>query len=846
MSRTLTFLAILSAASATCWGQAVDFNATGGTVTGGTGFFVSNAVVSNPPGTLNLNCPSMANCAGGTLTIQSTDGLTTLNATLNSGAVTVTRYGGGRVSYTYFWNMAGNYSGTLTVNGQTKAVTGDTAVHLPKSYSPTFTTSTVSSSMTAAFPAYAPVFVTDAYFDQIVKIDDFTGTNWTTYGSVGNGVGKFAAPWGISVDAANRIYVVDSANARVVRMDDMKGTNWVTLGKKGIGINEFTSPAGLFLDSTGRIYVADAGNARIVRMDDISGTNWTTLGTSGTGTGQFSSPVAVTVDGLGRIYVLDGARLVRMDDMTGANWTVSSVAFTNPVNIGLDSLARIFVSDLRGYVFRMDDMSGTNFAASGGGTLGSPYALFVDTSGAVYTGDYLGPQALSRQDDMTGQGFTAYGSFRTVQGVGYFTQPAGMFLPTVPPSTAAIVVSGSSLAFGSLNVNTTSAPQTITLTNTGSATLNGSITIGSNFTETDNCSTLAVGATCTISVNFAPTTTGPLTGNIVLNNNAVNNPAPISLTGTGTAPGIALSFTSLTFAPQLLNTASAVQAVTLTNPGTGPLTPVVSASGDFAQTNNCGTSVAPGATCTISVTFTPTVAGMRTGSLSIADNVPGSPQVVGLAGTGATTAPAVTVTPVSLTFPPQVLKKPSAVQTVSVTNTGTTSVGLGAVAVTGDFSRTTTCKTTLAAGKSCTASVKFTPTAVGIRSGSVTVNFASLPAQTVALSGTGTSGGGAGVLTVSPTSIAFGFVVPGDPLSLPVTVTNNTGAIVGISHISIPMSTVFTETNTCPSLLGVGASCTVTVTFSPVDLIAYSANLTVTESSGGVETVPLSGTGGSN
>ena len=96
---------------------------------------------------------------------------------------------------------------------------------------------------------------------------------------------------------------------------------------------------------------------------------------------------------------------------------------------------------------------------------------------------------------------------------------------------------------------------------------------------------------------------------------------------------------TLTFENQTVQTASAAQTVTLTNTGSASLTiSGVTASGDFAQTNTCGSSVAAGANCTIAVTFTPTAAGQRTGTLSIADNAPNSPQTVGLTGTGVTSA----------------------------------------------------------------------------------------------------------------------------------------------------------------------------------------------------------------
>jgi hypothetical protein len=100
-------------------------------------------------------------------------------------------------------------------------------------------------------------------------------------------------------------------------------------------------------------------------------------------------------------------------------------------------------------------------------------------------------------------------------------------------------------------------------------------------------------------------------------------------------PFIALFPTMVSFAKQLVGTTSTAQTAVLYNPSSPPLkiTSIV-ASGDFTQTNTCGSDVPGGANCTVSITFAPTASGTRTGRLTITDNSPGSPQVIGLTGTG--------------------------------------------------------------------------------------------------------------------------------------------------------------------------------------------------------------------
>ena len=131
-----------------------------------------------------------------------------------------------------------------------------------------------------------------------------------------------------------------------------------------------------------------------------------------------------------------------------------------------------------------------------------------------------------------------------------------------------------------------------------------------------------------------------MTATVTVADNASNSPQTFSLTGAGVQPVASVSPTSVLFLlPQLVGTTSAPQTVTLSNTGSGTLTISSIAisggnSGDFAQTNNCGGSVAAGARCTISVTFTPAGILVRSSTLVIQDNASGSPQEVSLTGTG--------------------------------------------------------------------------------------------------------------------------------------------------------------------------------------------------------------------
>ena len=207
----------------------------------------------------------------------------------------------------------------------------------------------------------------------------------------------------------------------------------------------------------------------------------------------------------------------------------------------------------------------------------------------------------------------------------------------VPPSPA-VTLSPTSLTFGTQLVGTSSSPQYVTLSNTGSGTLDiTNIAPSANFYERNNCgSSLAVGASCTIHVVFRPRVRGALTGTITITDNASNSPQTVSLSAVSTS--VTLLPSSLNFGSQPVGTTSQPQTVTLTNYGTEALSigriSSSGARGAFAQTNTCGTSVPAGGTCTISVTFTPTLKVAYNATLYVYDNGGASPQTVALSGTG--------------------------------------------------------------------------------------------------------------------------------------------------------------------------------------------------------------------
>lgn len=208
-------------------------------------------------------------------------------------------------------------------------------------------------------------------------------------------------------------------------------------------------------------------------------------------------------------------------------------------------------------------------------------------------------------------------------------------------SAPSAALSPTSLTFSAQAIGTMSAAKTVTLKNTGttSLTMTAIVIAGTDpgdFAQTHTCgSSLSAGASCSISLTFKPTASGTRVAALRVTDNGTGSPQQVPLSGLGTTAK--LSPTSLSFGTVAIGTTSPAKTVTLTNAGTASLNITGIAvtginAGDFTQTHICGSSLAAGATCSISITFKPTVSGTRTAALSVSDNAAGSPQAVSLMG----------------------------------------------------------------------------------------------------------------------------------------------------------------------------------------------------------------------
>ena len=279
------------------------------------------------------------------------------------------------------------------------------------------------------------------------------------------------------------------------------------------------------------------------------------------------------------------------------------------------------------------------------------------------------------------------------------------------------------------------------LTNTGTVPLTlGAVSTSGPFTLVPRGtlqSSLAVGANQLFTLTFAPTTIGPVSG-VVTVTTAEAGAISSAITGTGDNAVPVLSPSSLTFGPTVYGTSSGAQAVTLTNGGTTSLniTQIATGGNGFAQSNSCGSSLAPGASCSIAVTFTPAsdAGGTSTSTLSVSA-VTGT-QTITVSGTSVTAEAQATYSPLYLVFGNQAVGTSSAPQSITITNLGAAPLPTSNLTPSTGFSATSACPPSLSYGQSCTVSVVFTPSAATSYMGTLSETSSTYD-YTISIQGTG-------------------------------------------------------------------------------------------------------------
>ncbi len=326
--------------------------------------------------------------------------------------------------------------------------------------------------------------------------------------------------------------------------------------------------------------------------------------------------VDIAVDSAGNAWV------------AGGTWSKNFPLTANAFTAGVVSPNTIsFVTNLKadGSALLFSSLLGSNF----GGGFSSAAALTLDSTGKIYVAGVSND----------------YPNFPTTPGAVQTQNAGGPGDAYVVQIAPLITLSPTSLSFSAQAIGTTSAPAVVKLTNSGTAALSISgVAITGDFAQTNNCGTsLAANASCQLNITFTPTTYGPRTGFLTIADSATTAKQEVSLSGMGNDPNnpfVQLSSSSLTFDDQPVHVASPAQILTITNVGGVTLSITnIAASGDFSQTNTCSSSLSSGAHCDVSVVFTPTLTGRRSGILSVSDDASGSTQNVALTGFGIATTP---------------------------------------------------------------------------------------------------------------------------------------------------------------------------------------------------------------
>jgi sugar lactone lactonase YvrE len=377
--------------------------------------------------------------------------------------------------------------------------------------------------------------------------------------SLGSGV---SGPGGVAIDGNGNVFVADTGNNAVKEIVAAGGyINVLTLG------SGFNRPNEVVVDGNGNLFVADAGNNAVKEILAVGG--YTTVSTLGSG---FNNPSGVAVDGSGNVFVGDtGNRAVKEIPAGGYTTTPLTLGsgFNQPIGVAVDGTGNVFVADAgHNSVFEILANGGYTVVYTRGGGFNAPYGVALDANGNVFVADVMNNAV---KEILAASGYTA------VNAVAAGSNPQGVAVDgngnvLVANTNANAILKldfadPPALTFASTAVGDTSSdsPQTVTLNNSGNATLTFPVpTVGLNpsvaagftidgsstcpqLTTSSSAATLAAGASCTYLLNFVPATIGSMSGSLAPVDTALNSAAPSYTTQSIALSGIATGPPTITF-----------------------------------------------------------------------------------------------------------------------------------------------------------------------------------------------------------------------------------------------------------------------------------------------------------
>ena len=372
-----------------------------------------------------------------------------------------------------------------------------------------------------------------------------------TFGSFATGTAPSVAnPGGITVGPDGLVYL-SSTSAKDVFSSNPDGTNQQPLGFSGL-----SSPGAVVVDGETNVYVADTVNNKVYKKNDF--------GPPGiVSTTALSDPIGLAVDGTGALYIADAgnSRIIKIDNQ-GNETTVAS-ELNSLVGIAFDAAGDLFYAQ-GGSINAVHYFAGgdpSNVVTVGSSAYGTIQAISVDAGGGVDLATNAGLVVFSSYQQLLGTGFDGPTSVAV--------DPQGNIYEAFKPSTtnavAIVTRNTGALTVGIPPGQTTAG--TIYIANTGTAALTFSSFTFSDpaFTvnESSSCAggnIVQVGQTCTLAVNFSPTTLKTYTATLTVGSNSLNGTATNQYTLTGNTPQ---SATTLSVSPA---TATTGQLVTFTAP----------------------------------------------------------------------------------------------------------------------------------------------------------------------------------------------------------------------------------------------------------------------------------------
>ena len=447
---------------------------------------------------------------------------------------------------------------------------------------------------------------------------------------------------------------------------------------------------------------------------------------------------------------------------------------------------------------------------------------------------------------------------------GVATPPDAADIDAPPPKPAVLSMMPSQNDFGSVLVGNTSGTASFTVTNTGEAT-SGQITpvvTGTNagdFLATNGCTTLAGGGTCVVTVVFKPTAAGTKSGSLIVSGSP-GGTVMGALLGTGGLPGTIqiapATPSSLSFGNVIVGNTGTQQTFTFQNTGTVATSAITTTAagsdpGEFTKvSDNCnGQTLAAAATCTVVVNFRPTSVGSKNASFVLSATTGGTANG-SVSGTGIA-PPNLTLNPGFQDYGTVAIGSSSSNVTFTVQNIGGVASSAIANTGTGDYTivNSTCTGVQLAPLATCSIAVRFTPTVIGTRNGTLDVVAAQGGTRQSSLTGVGVTHGQL-AYAVGDNPFAFpGTTVGQTSTSHLFTITNTGGTATGALGTALggtdpSQFTLVAGSNGCQGVvLAPAATCTIAAVFNPTSGGNKTATLTVTGTPGGSAVAAISGLG---